>query len=123
MTKDEITALFDRRLEAFNEHEAAALAEDYSDDAERATRSTANFLWTTFTRFDPAADISARAVELVHNHPAFTPPIVLDARMKPGYPEELFCDPHTAERVLRRWSEYFPAGGVEMGDSDRAHLD
>ena len=33
MTRDEITALFDRRLEAFNEHEAAALAEDYSDDA------------------------------------------------------------------------------------------
>ena len=33
MTRDEITALFARRHEAFNEHEAAALAEDYSDDA------------------------------------------------------------------------------------------
>jgi len=33
MTKDEITALFERRHEAFNEHEAAALAEDFSDDA------------------------------------------------------------------------------------------
>lgn len=94
-----------------------------SDDAERATRSTANFLWTTFTRFDPAADLTGRAVELVHNHPAFTPPIVLDARMKAGYPEELYCDGDTAGLVSRRWSEYFPAGGVEMGDSDRAHLD
>lgn len=94
-----------------------------SDDAERATRSTPNFLWTTFTSFDPAADLTARQVELVHNHAAFTPPVVLDARMKAGYPEELFCDGATADLVTRRWAEYFPGGGVEMGDSDRAHLD
>jgi hypothetical protein len=43
--------------------------------------------------------------------------------MKPSYPEELFCDPDTARTVERRWHEYFPAGGIEMGDSDRAHLD
>lgn len=92
-----------------------------SDDAERATRSTTNFLWTTFTRFDPAADLHAAKVELIHNHPAFTPPMVLDARMKPGYPEELSCDGETAERVSRRWEEYFP-GGMEMGDSERGHL-
>ena len=94
-----------------------------SDDAERATRSVSNFLWTTFTRFDPAADLRAARAELVHNHAALTPPIVLDARIKPGYPEELFCDEETARRVDRRWSEYFPDGGVEMGDSDRGHLD
>ena len=93
-----------------------------SDDAERATRSTPNFLWTTFTRFDPAADLHAARAELVHNHASLSPPIVIDARMKPWYPEELFCDPATAERVNRRWSEYFPAGGVDMGDSDRGHL-
>jgi UbiD family decarboxylase len=94
-----------------------------SDDAERATRSTVNFLWTTFTRFDPAGDVRARETRLVHNHPAFTPPILIDARMKEPYPEELLCDPATAELVDRRWSEYFPGGGVEMGDSDRGHLD
>ena len=42
--------------------------------------------------------------------------------MKPSYPKELFCDPETAARVESRWREYFPAGGVEMGDSDRASL-
>ncbi len=96
-----------------------------TDDAERAARSPINFLWTTFTRFNPPADVHAAKVELVHHHPAFTPPILIDARMKPGYPEELFCDPDTAATVERRWREYFPAGGreVEMGDSDRAHLD
>ena len=30
-----------------------------SDEPERATRSVMNFLWTTFTRFEPAADIHA----------------------------------------------------------------
>ena len=93
------------------------------DDAERATRGTSAFLWTTFTRFDPARDLHGRRVELVSHHASFTPPLVIDARMKPGYPEELFCDPRTAELVTRRWAEYFPGGGVEMGDSDRGHLD
>ena len=93
------------------------------DDARRATRSAMNFLWTTFTRFDPASDLCAREVVVTSNHLAYTPPVVIDARVKPGYPEELFCDERTAGLVDRRWSEYFPGGGVEMGDSDRASLD
>jgi len=43
--------------------------------------------------------------------------------MKGAYPAELFCDPETADTVSRRWKEYFPDGGVEMGDSDVGHLD
>ncbi|MBX3464448.1 MAG: UbiD family decarboxylase [Planctomycetes bacterium] len=93
------------------------------DDAARAAKSTANFLWTTFTRFEPAADLHARELRLVRSQPSWTPPVVLDARMKPSYPQELFCDPDTARLVDRRWGEYFPQGGVAMGDSDRAHLD
>jgi hypothetical protein len=42
--------------------------------------------------------------------------------MKPSGPEELFCDPEPARLVTSRWSEYFPAGGVEMGSSDHGHL-
>ncbi|MEO6594576.1 MAG: UbiD family decarboxylase, partial [Planctomycetota bacterium] len=93
------------------------------DDAKQAAKSSVNFLWTTFTRFEPAADLHAKAVQLVRLQPSYTPPLVIDARMKPSYPKELFCDPDTAKLVSRRWSEYFPQGGVEMGDSDRAHLD
>ena len=93
------------------------------DDAARAAKSTMNFLWTTFTRFDPGRDVHARAVELVHGQVSHQAPLLIDARRKPGYPEELFCDPDTARRVTQRWREYFPAGGVEMGDSDRGHLD
>lgn len=92
------------------------------DNPAQASRSAMNFLWTTFTRFDPARDLTAKSIDLVHHHPAMTPPIVIDARMKPDYPEELFCDPETSATVDRRWNEYFPGGGVEMGDSDSGHL-
>jgi UbiD family decarboxylase len=94
-----------------------------TDDAARATASSMNFLWSTFTRFEPAADLHPAARRLVRHHVCYTAPIVIDARMKPPYPEELFCDEDTASLVDRRWREYFPDGGVEMGDSDRAHLD
>ncbi len=94
-----------------------------TDEPERAAASSMNFLWTTFTRFEPAADIHAGETRVVRNHVSYRPPVLIDARLKPGFPEELFCDQETARRVDRRWSEYFPGGGVEMGDSDRANLD
>ncbi|MBP7778454.1 MAG: UbiD family decarboxylase [Acidobacteria bacterium] len=94
-----------------------------SDEPERATRSTVNFLWTTFTRFEPAADIHAARVMLERNHVTFTPPVAIDARMKPWYPAEVSCDPVTAELVTRRWHDYFPDGKVTMGDAERGHLD
>lgn len=94
-----------------------------SDEPKRAARSPMNFLWTTFTRFEPAADVHARAVRLERLHPSFTPPVVIDARLKPGFPKELRCDDDTAALVTRRWSEYFGTRTVEMGDADVAHLD
>ena len=94
-----------------------------TDEPRRAAKSTVNFLWTTFTRFEPARDLHAAARELVRNQVALRPPILIDARLKPGFPDELFCDEDTATKVTRRWREYFPAGKVEMGDSAAAHLD
>jgi UbiD family decarboxylase len=94
-----------------------------SDEPRRAAASPMNFLWTTFTRFEPARDIHAGRQSVVGNHVALGPPIVIDARLKPGFPAELSCDPDTAALVTRRWKEYFPGGGVEMGDAERAHLD
>ena len=93
-----------------------------SDEPDRAVASVMNFLWTTFTRFEPAADIHASATRVVRHHLSYTPPIVIDARMKPSYPKELTCRPDIAQRVTERWREYFPGGGVEMGDSERASL-
>jgi UbiD family decarboxylase len=94
-----------------------------TDEPARAARSAMNFLWTTFTRFEPARDIHAAAVQLGANHVVRQAPILIDARLKPGFPAELSADPHTAARVGARWSEYFPAAKVEMGDAEAGHLD
>ena len=92
------------------------------DDPEQTCRSSINFLWTTFTRFEPAADIHSAESRIVGNQVVRSSPLVIDARRKPGYPDELFADSDTARLVDQRWNEYFP-GGQEMGDSGRAHLD
>jgi 3-polyprenyl-4-hydroxybenzoate decarboxylase len=94
-----------------------------TDEPARAAASPMNFLWTTFTRFEPAADIYSAGREIVRNHIAYRPPVVIDARLKPGFPKELTCRDDIAARVTRRWKEYFPAGGVEMGDAEKGHLD
>jgi UbiD family decarboxylase len=94
-----------------------------TDEPLRAAASVMNFLWTTFTRFEPAADVHAAATRIVRHHVVHEPPVLIDARRKPSFPKELVADPDTAALVSRRWREYFPGGRVEMGDSDLAHLD
>ncbi len=93
-----------------------------TDEPRRAAASPINFLWTTFTRFEPAADLHAAATTLRRHHVSYQAPILIDARMKPWYPKELFADEETAATVTRRWQEYFPSGKVEMGDSGTGHL-
>ena len=48
--------------------------------------------------------------ELRRHHISYTAPLVIDARMKPGYPAELVVRPDIGELVTRRWREYFPRG-------------
>jgi hypothetical protein len=94
-----------------------------TDEPRRAAASPMNFLWTTFTRFEPGADIHAAATRVVRHHVVHEPPVLIDARRKPSFPKEVSGDPDTAALVSRRWTEYFPGGRVEMGDAERAHLD
>ena len=77
------------------------------DDA-RVARKASDFLWATWTRFEPAADIHAAEAGVVRHHLAYTPPIVIDARTKPGFPAELIVRQDIAELVDKRWREYFP---------------
>ncbi|HEX6279228.1 MAG TPA: UbiD family decarboxylase [Pyrinomonadaceae bacterium] len=70
--------------------------------------STERFLWATWTRFNPATDISAKGIELKNNHIGYTAPIVIDARMKPWYPKEVEVRDDIAKLVDERWREYFP---------------
>jgi UbiD family decarboxylase len=94
-----------------------------TDEPRRAAASALNFLWTTFTRFEPAADIHAASREIIRNHIAYRGPVAIDARLKPWYPKELTTPDDVAARVTARWREYFPSRGIEMGDSQKAHLD
>lgn len=77
------------------------------DDASVA-RSTKDFLWATWTRFEPAADIHAARTIVLRHHLAYTGPILLDARTKPGFPAELIVREDIAQLVDERWREYFP---------------
>ncbi|MEP6718656.1 MAG: UbiD family decarboxylase [bacterium] len=79
------------------------------DDA-KAVRSTSGFLWSTWTRFEPAADIYAAKTNVVRHHLSYAGPIVIDARTKPGFPKELVVRDDIAALVDRRWREYFPSG-------------
>ncbi len=81
------------------------------------------FRCETFSRCEHAAYLHARATWRVRHQSAYTAPRVIDARMKPNYPDELFTDSKTQKTVDDRWREYFPDRSVAMGDSDQAHLD
>ncbi len=86
------------------------------DSVDKAIRSDTAFLWTVFTRFEPAADIHAKT-RIVRNHIAYSGCILIDARMKEAYPPVVTCAPQTAQLVTQNWNHYFPEG-MEMGESD-----
>ncbi|MCL1979834.1 MAG: UbiD family decarboxylase, partial [Proteobacteria bacterium] len=69
------------------------------DSVAEATVSLQEFLWTFFTRFEPAADIHGRAQTVHRFHVGLQPPIVFDCRMKPWYTEVLEVDPATRQLV------------------------
>jgi UbiD family decarboxylase len=77
------------------------------DDADVA-RSSPDFLWSTWTRFEPAADIYAAEMNVVKHHLSYRPPIVIDARKKPSLPDELLVRDDISKLVDDRWREYFP---------------
>jgi 4-hydroxybenzoate decarboxylase subunit C len=79
------------------------------DDASVA-RSVTDFLWATWTRFEPAGDIHAAEEKVVRHHVSYTGPIVIDARLKPGFPKELIVRDDIKAMVDQRWREYFPDG-------------
>jgi len=70
-------------------------------------RSTDKFLWATWTRFNPATDIFAKSVITKNNHIGYEAPIVIDARMKPWYPQEVEPREDIVKLVDTRWGEYF----------------
>ena len=87
----------------FNEFQVVVLHDklEYAD-------STEQFLWATWTRFNPATDIYARETNVENHHLCYTAPLIIDARMKPWYPKEVAVREDIKQLVDKRWSEYFP---------------
>lgn len=76
------------------------------DDVAKTVQNSSSFLWTVFTRFEPAADITSSSAHIVRNHLSRTGPILIDARMKASYPPVVECDEQTATLVSSKWNRY-----------------
>jgi 4-hydroxy-3-polyprenylbenzoate decarboxylase len=69
------------------------------DDSEFAARNERNFLWVTFTRSNPAADIEGVGAFTEQKHWGCTGPLVIDARIKPHHAPPLVDDPAVERKV------------------------
>ncbi len=79
------------------------------DSIAEATVSLQEFLWTVFTRFEPAADIHGRSESVHRFHVGLETPVVFDCRMKPWYTEVLEVDPQTRALVDGKIDAIIPA--------------
>lgn len=70
-----------------------------ADDAEFTSRNLDNFLWTTFTRSDPARDVHGIEAFVQRKHWGCHGSLVIDARAKPEHPPPLIEDPEVSRRV------------------------
>ena len=79
------------------------------DSTAEATCNLQEFLWTFFTRFEPAADIHGAAEKTNRFHVGLEPPIVFDCRMKPWYTDVLEVDEATKKLVDSRFDTLIPS--------------
>jgi UbiD family decarboxylase len=73
------------------------------DDAKKACSSDLEFLWTVFTRFEPARDLIAKETHVHNHHLSYTLPLVIDARHKPFYPKEVQPSDEIEKQVSKNW--------------------
>ncbi|MCC9600848.1 UbiD family decarboxylase [Stieleria sp. JC731] len=69
------------------------------DDSDFATRNVQNWLWTTFTRSNPATDVFGIDSQTVAKHWGCHGSIVIDARFKPWQAPGLIEDNETMKKV------------------------
>jgi len=69
------------------------------DDPAETASSLRNFLWTTFTKSDPASDVHGIGEFIENKHWGCTGALVINARRKPHHPPELVELPEIARRA------------------------
>jgi 4-hydroxy-3-polyprenylbenzoate decarboxylase len=82
------------------------------DDAEFAAGSLGNFLWTTFTRSDPARDIHGIEEFVDFKHWGCRGPLVIDARSKPWHAPPLVEDADVTRRIEALAARGGPLAGL-----------
>ena len=69
------------------------------DDSDFAAATLENFLWLTFTRSNPAADVHGVEAAVHQKHWGCRGPLVIDARLKPHHAPPVEEDPAVSARV------------------------
>jgi 4-hydroxy-3-polyprenylbenzoate decarboxylase len=69
------------------------------DDAEFTARTLNNFLWTVFTRSNPATDIDGIGAKTEHKHWGCSGSLVIDARIKSHHAPPLIEDSNVTSKV------------------------
>jgi 4-hydroxy-3-polyprenylbenzoate decarboxylase len=69
------------------------------DDSSFTAHNLSNFLWVTFTRSNPAADIYGVGSSTIQKHWGCTGPLVIDARIKPHHAPALVEDEAVTKRI------------------------
>jgi len=82
------------------------------DDSEFAARTLSNWLWVTFTRSNPAADITGVDSFIHDKHWGCRGPLVIDARIKPHHAPPLIEDPDVTRRVDQLAAKGGPLHGI-----------
>jgi 4-hydroxy-3-polyprenylbenzoate decarboxylase len=82
------------------------------DDSRFAAATLGNFLWTTFTRSNPAADTYGIESFVEQKHWGCRGSIVIDARAKPHHAPALIDDPEISRRVDRLGAPGGPLHGI-----------
>ena len=82
------------------------------DDSRFTAATLNNFLWVTFTRSDPAADIYGVGATTCCKQWGCSGPIVIDARVKPHHAPPLVEDPEVERRVDQLAAPGGPLHGI-----------
>jgi 4-hydroxy-3-polyprenylbenzoate decarboxylase len=69
------------------------------DDSDFAARTLNNFLWVTFTRSNPAADVYGIGSAIRHKHFGCSGALVIDARIKPHHAPPLVEDARVTAKI------------------------
>lgn len=82
------------------------------DDAQFTAASLSNFLWVTFTRSNPAADVDGIEAFIEDKHWGCRGSLVIDARTKPHHAPPLEPDPEVSRRVDQLAAPGGPLHGI-----------